>query len=106
MQGTISQFFATTDCPVCEVQTKRSVCEKCAGNPQIVTWTIISRTRAWERTYSRLMEVCTTCQGTQDAGDQTCISTDCPVMFRRIIARQDLSRADNLREVLNKYFSL
>ncbi|RUS90759.1 hypothetical protein EGW08_001470, partial [Elysia chlorotica] len=102
-QGTISQFFATTDCPVCEVQTKKPVCEKCTDNPQVVSWTILSRTRAWERTYSRLMEVCTTCQGTQDAGDQICISTDCPVMFRRIIARQDLTRADNLKDVLKKY---
>ncbi|GFS12492.1 DNA polymerase zeta catalytic subunit-like [Elysia marginata] len=102
-QGTISQFFATTDCPVCDVQTKKPVCEKCAADPQLVTWTVMTRLRTWERTYSRLMQVCITCQGTQDAGNQTCISTDCPVMFRRIIAHQDLTRADNLKEVLNKY---
>ncbi|GFO03605.1 DNA polymerase zeta catalytic subunit-like [Plakobranchus ocellatus] len=102
-QGTISQFFATTDCPVCDAQTKKPVCEKCATDPQLVSWTVVTRIRDWERSYRRLKQVCVTCQGTQDAGDQTCVSTDCPVMFRRIIARQDLTRADNLKDALTKY---
>ncbi|CAG5122155.1 unnamed protein product, partial [Candidula unifasciata] len=101
-QGTISQFFATNNCPVCDAQTKLLVCEQCCKDPQLVMFMLTSRIQDWEKTYCKLTQVCAACQGTQDC-DQTCVSIDCPIMFRRSTAKNDLVRADNLQEILTKY---
>ena len=47
-----------------------------------------------------LPQVCSTCQGSQDS-EATCVSIDCPVVFRRLTARQDLVRADALKAVMD-----
>ncbi|CAL1531888.1 unnamed protein product [Lymnaea stagnalis] len=101
-QGTISQFFATTNCPVCEIQTKKSICDNCRRDPQLVVWTLTAKIHDWDRTYNKLTQVCHTCQGIQE-GEQSCVSLDCPILFRRNLAKMDLSRSDNLQQTLNKY---
>ncbi|XP_012939593.1 uncharacterized protein LOC101853172 isoform X2 [Aplysia californica] len=101
-QGTISQFFATTNCPVCDSQTKTAVCSDCRKDPQLVVSTLTHRLQEWDRTFYRLAQVCVMCQGVQD-GEQSCTTIDCPIVFRRIIAQQDMLRADNLRDVLDKF---
>ncbi|XP_050394966.2 DNA polymerase zeta catalytic subunit [Patella vulgata] len=102
-KGTISQYFATSNCRVCDEQTKQAICRKCMKEPQMVTVVLSDRIRQWERIHHRLSQVCYTCMGCQDI-DQPCITLDCPILFRRLIASQDVLRADKLRQDMNKMF--
>uniref|UniRef100_K1QBY0 DNA-directed DNA polymerase n=1 Tax=Magallana gigas TaxID=29159 RepID=K1QBY0_MAGGI len=45
--------------------------------------------------------VCNTCMGVKDES-QPCVSLDCPIMFRRVLAKQDVQKGTQLREVVNK----
>lgn len=100
-QGTISQYFVTSDCLVCERQTKQPVCTVCVKDPQLVAVTLASRSSFWESVHDHLSQVCFTCMGTQDSS-QPCVSFNCPVLFRRHLATIDLTRADQHREALQK----
>ncbi|KAI8791780.1 DNA polymerase zeta catalytic subunit isoform X1 [Biomphalaria glabrata] len=100
-QGTISQFYTTSNCPICDVPTKRPVCESCCLDSQGVVFKLTRKMYTWDRTYQWLTQICSTCQGTQDK-EQKCISLDCPILYRRNTAQRDLSRADYLQEILNK----
>ncbi|KAK6169216.1 hypothetical protein SNE40_020308 [Patella caerulea] len=102
-KGTISQYFATSNCRVCDEQTKQAICRKCMKDPQMVTVVLSDRIRQWERIHHRLSQVCYTCMGCQDI-DQPCITLDCPILFRRLIASQDVLRADKLRQDMDKMF--
>ncbi|KAL8581748.1 hypothetical protein ACOMHN_043166 [Nucella lapillus] len=100
-QGTISQYFVTSDCLVCERQTKEAVCASCRQDPQLVTLTLASRSASYEALQHRLAQVCQTCMGVQDS-TPPCVSLDCPVLFRRHLATLDLARADLHRDALLK----
>ncbi|KAK7493090.1 hypothetical protein BaRGS_00015611 [Batillaria attramentaria] len=100
-QGTISQYFVTSDCLVCERQTKQPVCSVCLQDPQLVAVTLASRSATWEAVHDHLSQVCFTCMGTQDL-TQPCVSLDCPVLFRRHLAAVDLTRAEQQREAMIK----
>ncbi|ESO87294.1 hypothetical protein LOTGIDRAFT_107156 [Lottia gigantea] len=100
-KGTISQYFATSNCPVCDEQTKQAICKKCMNDPQTTTVVLSSRIQHWEQIYSKLTQVCYTCMGCQD-NKQPCISLDCPILFRRLQASQDNLRGDKLRQDMTK----
>lgn len=57
LQGTISQYFVTSDCLVCERQTKQPVCSVCQLDPQLVAVTLASRSAAWEAVHDHLAQV-------------------------------------------------
>jgi len=57
-QGTISQYFATSSCPVCEAQTKSPVCRECMSDPQLVCASLTDRIATWERVYNHVLQVC------------------------------------------------
>lgn len=56
-QGTISQYFATSNCPICDSQTKQPVCHNCMNNPQLVCVTLNERISHWERAHKHLQQV-------------------------------------------------
>ena len=60
-QGTISQYFVTSDCLVCEQQTKQAVCASCLRDPQLVAVTLASRSAAWESVQDKLAQVTSVC---------------------------------------------
>ncbi|XP_071115137.1 uncharacterized protein [Haliotis cracherodii] len=100
-KGTISQYFSVSNCPVCDEQTKQPICATCMRNPQMVAVTLMDKIRRWESVHDRLAEVCYTCMGAQDS-TQPCTSLECPILFRRALARNDVSRGDHLRQCLEK----
>ncbi|KAL3883653.1 hypothetical protein ACJMK2_029895 [Sinanodonta woodiana] len=102
-KGTISQYFAASHCLVCDIQTNQNICNSCLKKPQVVCVTLNDRILQWERTMHHLSQICYTCMGIQDAS-QPCVSFDCPILYRRIRAKQDVTKGDNLREVLIKVF--
>ena len=56
-QGTISQYFSTMTCPVCQELTPTDLCTKCRARPQLSAVSLASRMRKWERTHQHLAEV-------------------------------------------------
>ncbi|KAK3580287.1 hypothetical protein CHS0354_023526 [Potamilus streckersoni] len=100
-KGTISQYFAASHCLICDRQTSQSICNSCLRKPQVVCVTLNDRILQWERTLHHLSQICYTCMGNQEAS-QPCVSFDCPILYRRIRAKQDVTKGDNLREVLIK----
>ncbi|KAH9525040.1 hypothetical protein Btru_000173 [Bulinus truncatus] len=88
-QGIISQFYASVNCPVCDIPTKRPICDGCCKDSQGVVFKLTTKMHNWEKTYFRLTQICTTCQGIQDK-EQKCISLDCPILYRRNTAQQDM----------------
>ncbi|XP_066270082.1 DNA polymerase zeta catalytic subunit-like [Branchiostoma lanceolatum] len=99
-KGTISQFFQTVSCPVCSGPAQQGVCSQCRGDPQLVAVTLNNQIRAWERTYQHLQQVCQSCTGSP--GQPSCISLDCPVLYKYVKAKNDAERAAYFRELLDK----
>ncbi|CAH1225134.1 POLD1 [Branchiostoma lanceolatum] len=99
-KGTISQFFQTVSCPVCTGPAQQGVCSQCQGDPQLVAVTLNNQIRAWERTYQHLQQVCQSCTGSP--GQPSCISLDCPVLYKYVKAKNDVERAAYFRELLDK----
>ncbi|XP_035205983.1 uncharacterized protein LOC118181018 isoform X2 [Stegodyphus dumicola] len=55
-RGTISQYFATLSCPVCEKPTFSSMCDSCREDLQTTTVTLNDKIRQWERTADHLKQ--------------------------------------------------
>ncbi|KAJ7363646.1 DNA polymerase zeta catalytic subunit [Desmophyllum pertusum] len=80
-KGTISHYFSTMTCPVCQELTPTDLCANCRARPQLSAVTLVSRMRGWERTHQHLAEICYGCCGSRDA-KLSCVSLDCPVFLQ------------------------
>ncbi|XP_053396986.1 uncharacterized protein LOC123552830 [Mercenaria mercenaria] len=104
-KGTISQYFATSNCPTCDRQTKKAVCERCMQDPQLVCMTLNDRITRWERVNQHIQQICGACVGTSDmASIKACSTLDCPVQYRRARASSDMIKAQSYRDILEKVF--
>lgn len=56
-KGTISQYFTTLHCPVCDELTQLGVCSRCRADPQRVAVTLHQDMREWERQQDQLLKV-------------------------------------------------
>ena len=65
-KGTISQYFATSNCPICDEQTKQPICHKCMREPQMVCVTLNDNISCWERLQDHLNKV--TFRGKDEVG--------------------------------------
>ncbi|XP_041353976.1 LOW QUALITY PROTEIN: uncharacterized protein LOC121371842 [Gigantopelta aegis] len=100
-KGTISQYFVTTNCPICDEQSKQPICPTCLSDCQMTAVTLMENTRLCARVHDTLGQVCYNCMGSQDA-TQPCISTDCSILFRRVLAHNDNNKAEYHRQMLEK----
>ncbi|XP_078256037.1 DNA polymerase zeta catalytic subunit [Rhinoraja longicauda] len=101
-KGTISQYFTTLHCPVCDQLTQLGVCAKCRTDPQHVTVTLHQQLSCWERKQAQLLKICRNCTGSMDKQVQ-CISLDCPVLYKLFGVGRDLRRAPYLRQLLDQF---
>ncbi|XP_046849330.1 uncharacterized protein LOC124442867 isoform X2 [Xenia sp. Carnegie-2017] len=93
----ISRFFTTLHCPVCEQLTQHGLCQSCRSNPQKSVFILASRVGNWERKYSHLKEICFQCCGARDE-QLSCISLDCPVMFKLEKLKTNMEYGMTLRD--------
>lgn len=58
-KSTISQYFTTTNCVVCGVQTQDRICQLCSssGKLQITTLTLVEKLNDWEINYHNCVRV-------------------------------------------------
>lgn len=56
-KGTISQYFTTLHCPVCDELTQLGVCSRCRAEPQRVAVTLHQDMRQWESQQDHMLQV-------------------------------------------------
>lgn len=101
-KGTISQYFTTLHCPVCEQLTQLGVCSSCRSQPQLVAVTLSSDLRDNESQQDGLLQMCRNCSGCPER-HVPCISLDCPVLYKLSRVNRQLSKAPYLRQLLDQF---
>ncbi|XP_028903006.1 DNA polymerase zeta catalytic subunit isoform X1 [Ornithorhynchus anatinus] len=101
-KGTISQYFTTLHCPVCDELTQHGICSKCRSQPQHVAVVLNQEIREWERKQEQLVKICKNCTGCFDRQIQ-CVSLNCPVLFKLSRVSRELSKAPYLRQLLDQF---
>lgn len=56
-KGTISQYFTSLHCPVCDELTQLGVCSRCRAEPQRVAVTLHQDMRQWENQQDQMLQV-------------------------------------------------
>uniref|UniRef100_A0A8C5I5W8 DNA polymerase zeta catalytic subunit n=1 Tax=Gouania willdenowi TaxID=441366 RepID=A0A8C5I5W8_GOUWI len=101
-KGTISQYFTTLHCPVCDDLTQLGVCSRCRSEPQKVTVTLHQNMRQWESEQETLLKLCRNCSGCAER-QVPCVSLDCPVLYKLTRVNRQLSKAPYLRQLLDQF---
>ncbi|XP_035472931.2 DNA polymerase zeta catalytic subunit [Scophthalmus maximus] len=101
-KGTISQYFTTLHCPVCDELTQLGVCSRCRAEPQRVAVTLYQDIRQWESQQDQLLKVCRNCSGCAER-QVPCVSLDCPVLYKLARVNRQLSRAPYLRQLMEQF---
>ncbi|KAG7244176.1 hypothetical protein INR49_004249 [Caranx melampygus] len=101
-KGTISQYFTTLHCPVCDELTQLGVCSRCRAEPQRVAVTLYQDMRQWESQQDQLLKICRNCSGSAER-QVPCVSLDCPVLYKLARVNRQLSKAPYLRQLLEQF---
>ncbi|XP_026522470.1 DNA polymerase zeta catalytic subunit [Notechis scutatus] len=101
-KGTISQYFTTLHCPVCDELTQHGICNKCRSQPQHVIVMLNQEIRELERKHEQITKVCKNCTSCFDR-QIPCISLNCPVLFKVSRVNRELSKAPYLRQLLDQF---
>uniref|UniRef100_A0A8C5BEY4 DNA polymerase zeta catalytic subunit n=1 Tax=Gadus morhua TaxID=8049 RepID=A0A8C5BEY4_GADMO len=101
-RGTISQYFTSLHCPVCQQLTQLGVCSACRADPQRVAVTLNQDVRRWEAQQDQLLQVCRSCRGSAER-QMSCVSLDCPVLYKLSRVGRQLSRGPYLRQLLEQF---
>ncbi|NWU99936.1 REV3L polymerase, partial [Upupa epops] len=101
-KGTISQYFTTLHCPVCDELTQYGICNKCRSQPQHVAVILNQEIRELERKQEQLVKICKNCTGCFDR-QIPCVSLNCPVLFKLSRVTRELSKAPYLRQLLDQF---
>ncbi|XP_073483194.1 DNA polymerase zeta catalytic subunit isoform X1 [Aquarana catesbeiana] len=101
-KGTISQYFTTLHCPVCDELTQHGICCKCRSQPQHVAVILNQEIRELEYRQDQLVKLCKNCTGCRDQQIQ-CVSLNCPVLFKLSRVSRELSKAPYLRQLLDQF---
>ncbi|XP_054590029.2 DNA polymerase zeta catalytic subunit isoform X1 [Nothobranchius furzeri] len=101
-KGTISQYFTTLHCPVCDQLTQLGVCARCRAEPQRVVVTLHQDMRQWESQQEQLLKICRNCSGCVER-QVPCTSLDCPVLYKLSRVTRQLNKAPYLRQLLEQF---
>ncbi|XP_018599271.1 DNA polymerase zeta catalytic subunit isoform X1 [Scleropages formosus] len=101
-KGTISQYFTTLHCPVCDELTQLGVCSRCRAEPQRVAVTLHQELRQREAQQEQLLKICRNCTSGFER-QVPCVSLDCPVLYKLSRVTRQLSRSPYLRQLLEQF---
>ncbi|XP_054832300.1 DNA polymerase zeta catalytic subunit [Eublepharis macularius] len=101
-KGTISQYFTSLHCPVCDELTQHGICSKCRSQPQHVVVILNQEIRDLERKHEHLTKICKNCTGCLDR-QIPCVSLNCPVLFKVSRVSRELSKAPYLHQLLSQF---
>lgn len=101
-KGTISQYFTTLHCPVCDELTQLGVCVRCRAEPQCVAVHLNQDLRLWESQQDQLLKICRSCSGSAER-QVPCVSLDCPILYKLSRVNRHLSRGPYLRQLVEQF---
>ncbi|MEQ2313867.1 hypothetical protein AMECASPLE_006274 [Ameca splendens] len=101
-KGTISQYFTTLHCPVCDELTQLGVCSRCRADPQRVAVTLYQDMRQWDSQQEQLLKICRNCSGCAER-QVPCVSLDCPVLYKLSRVNRQLSKTPYLRQLMEQF---
>ncbi|KAG5682944.1 hypothetical protein PVAND_012261 [Polypedilum vanderplanki] len=101
-KGTISQFFNTTNCAVCETPCENNLCNVCQKNSQAAALVLTDKIFRIERKYMGVKEMCKACCCRNI--NFKCISLDCPTLFSLTQINRDYEQVVHLRRILSEMF--
>ena len=87
---TLTQFFATQKCLLCEeiVKLSETLCEECKEDKQTTYFLISGKTIRDEENLSKLLSICSSCCGVERREEIDCSSIDCPNFFERLTLKK------------------
>ena len=101
---TITHYFNTTQCCVCEENSKgNDFCDKCRPQRHQCAAAVGDQIRDIELKYGQVLDACRKCTASRGV-DIECLSIECPNLFRLHQSRLDLMNSKYLSEVMQKHF--
>ncbi|XP_065837762.1 DNA polymerase zeta catalytic subunit-like isoform X2 [Oscarella lobularis] len=100
---TISHYFRSVHCVVCNELCHTGVCSSCRERPQLAITVLESQLRTIEKKYSDTREVCFHCLGFRDPG-MLCTSLECPNLYRLVRDSRDLAKRSKLDSLEREIF--
>ncbi|XP_070524016.1 DNA polymerase zeta catalytic subunit isoform X2 [Cardiocondyla obscurior] len=97
-KSTIRQFFSSVACITCGEQTNKEICSDCVMQPSRTVIILLEKIKQLERNYQHITAVCHSCIG--QLGDVECVSLDCPVLYRMVQARKELTQVSYLNNII------
>lgn len=109
----IAHYFTPVACVGCGAATTlaptakgavggQGLCGGCKASPQETVVRLGERIRTYERAVDHIQQVCEACVGCR-LQEVECISLDCPLTHRRVVATRDLHAAHQLRVLLDDF---
>ncbi|KAJ8027419.1 DNA polymerase zeta catalytic subunit [Holothuria leucospilota] len=100
-KGTISQYFCSLNCIICDQLTKTGLCEDCRKQPQLAAAALSRKIQEYQRSWIHLTKICRNCTGCPEHRP-SCISIDCPNRFRIIRSSQKMESIPHLVQLLSE----
>lgn len=97
-RGTISQFYQSRHCVVCDQVAAQTVCKQCRQDAQTSVVKVALQLKHREKSLAMFWEICYECQGSRDPMI-ACVSIDCPVYFERWRRTLQLDRSEFMRKL-------
>lgn len=97
---TISQFFNTTSCVICDNYCEKNICENCKKYPQISAIMLNDKMSSVEKKFMASRLLCQTCCGR--GFNFKCVSLDCPNLYSLTQANRDFQELEHYRSVLSE----
>ncbi len=100
-KATISQYFGSSVCLLCDDPIlTNGLCGACGSSRQTSAFSLSAMQRLREKDYTELISLCQSCTGNTRI-ERDCISMDCPVLYRRVKAFQNLQLVSKWRDALS-----
>lgn len=100
-KATISQYFGSSVCLLCDDPIlTNGLCAACGTSRQTSAFSLSAMQRLREKDYTELISLCQSCTGNTRI-ERDCISMDCPVLYRRVKAFQNLQLVSKWRDALS-----
>lgn len=101
-KATISQYFGSSLCLLCdEPILANGLCAACSSNRQASSFSLSAMQRIREKDYTELISLCQSCTDNIRI-QQDCVSMDCPVLYSRVKAFQNLQHVSKWSDALSR----
>lgn len=97
-KSTISQFFSSSSCVICDIHCEKVMCDDCRKNVHESSLILSNKIFHIERKYQAVNEMCATC--CMRSFDTDCVSLDCPILYSLTKIKREYKQVGYLRDIL------